>query len=222
MLATERRLDSANFAAEFNMPAFPKLIRRFLYDQLNPESELTSSDVPLRDCPAFTGKVSIFSSAAASYYAPSDPSGVGGMRREHIRATRSWRRGVPRYDCAFVNMRPHLKGMRGLDVVRVLAFFSIKHCSITYPCALVHWYSVIGEEPDEDTGMWMVEPDMADDGSRVVDIIHLDTIYRAAHLLPSFGADHIPKGITADNSLDLFMAFYVNKFIDHHAFEIAS
>ena len=90
MLATERRLDPAKFTAEFDVPAFPKLIRCFLYDQLNPESELTSADVRLHDCPAFTGKVSVFSSAAATYYAPSNPSGVGGMCREHIQATRSW------------------------------------------------------------------------------------------------------------------------------------
>ena len=153
MLATEWRLNLANFAAKFNMPALLKLIQCFLYDQLNPESELTSSDVPLRDCPVFTRKVSIFSSATASYYAPSDLSGVGSMCWEHIWATCSWRHGLAWYDCAFVNMRPHLKGMRGLDIVHVLAFFSIKHCSITYPCALMHWYSVIGEKPDEDTGM---------------------------------------------------------------------
>ena len=70
--------------------------------------------------------------------------------------------------------------------------------------------------------MWMVQPDIADDGSCIMDIIHLDTVYHAAHLLPSFGDDFIPKGITAENSLDLFIAFYVNKFIDHHAFNIAS
>ena len=57
--------------------------------------------------------------------------------------------------------------------------------------------------------MWMVELDMADDGSCVVDIIHLDTIYHAAHLLPSFGADHIPKGITAANSLDLYHNYFL-------------
>jgi len=111
--------------------------------------------------------------------------------------------------------------MRGLDVVRVLAFFSFTHRNKLYPCALVHWYSIIGDDPDEDTGMWMVSPDMVE-GSPEVSIIHLDTIFRAAHLLPSFGQAHLARGITYYNSLDAFLAFYVNKFIDNHAFEIAS
>ena len=44
----------------------------------------------------------------------------------------------------------------------------------------------------------------------------------------SYGTSHgvhgeafVPKMVTHDNSLDLFYSFYVNKFVDHHAFEIA-
>ena len=143
------------------------------------------------------------------------------MRREHIRATSSWRQGPARYDCAFVNSRPELEGMRGLDVVRILLFFSFEFETVTYPCALVHWFSLVDEERDEDTGMWMVQPDV-EDGSLAVSVIHLDCIFRAAHLLPIYGNNPIPRNISLHNSLDAFAAFYVNKYIDHHAFEIAS
>lgn len=181
----QRKRKVVDLAVEIGQPQLPELVRRFLYDQLYPDSHLTSSDVSLNACPTFSGDISVFPSAAATYYAPSDPSGVGGMRREHIRATSSWRQGPARYDCAFVNSRPQLEGMRGLDVVRILLFFSFEFKAVTYPCALVHWFSLVEEERDEDTGMWMIQPEVAD-GSPVVSVIHLDCIFRAAHLLPIF------------------------------------
>ena len=36
-----------------------------------------------------------------------------------------------------------------------------------------------------------------------------------------FGQDPIPKDIPLAYSLDVFRAYYVNKYIDHHSFEIA-
>jgi len=111
--------------------------------------------------------------------------------------------------------------MRGLEVARVRAFFSFKFRNVSYPCALVRWYSCDGDGPDEDTGMWVVEPDSHADGSAFTAIIHLDSILRAAHLIGVFGQDPIPKDIPLAYSLDVFRAYYVNKYIDHHSFEIA-
>ena len=210
-----------NLATKIEQPRLIELVRRFLYDQLYPDSNLPSSDVSLNACPIFFGKVSVFLSAVATYYAPSDPCGIGGMHREHIRATPSWRRGPARYDCVFVNSRPELEGMRGLDVVRILLLFSFPFKGITYPCALVHWFSIIGEEPDEDTGMWMVRPAATEDGQPEVSVIHLDCVFRAAHLLPIYGDIPAPDNVSLYNSLDAFAGFYVNKYADHHAFEIA-
>lgn len=53
---------------------------------------------------------------------------------------------------------------------------------ITYPCALVHWFSTVGDSPDDETGMWMVEPDFLR-GKRVLEVIHLDSILRGAHVI---------------------------------------
>ena len=135
------------------------------------------------------------------------------MHREHIRATPSWRQGHPRYDCVFLNSRPELDGMRALDVVRVLLFFSFTFEDVTYPCALVRWFSVVGNEPDEDTGMWMVRPEVTDDGLPDISVIHLDCIVRAVHLLPVYGDNPIPRSISLHNSLDAFAAFYVTSML---------
>jgi hypothetical protein len=216
-----QRLEPVAFAAKIRLSIFPQLIRRFLYDQLYPQSRLSSSDVALSACPAFSGLISIVPSATISFYAPSDPSRIDGMRREQIQATDSWQGGPARHDCVLVNSRPNLDGMRGLDVARILAFFSFTHLNKVYPCALVHWYTVIGDACNENTGMWMVKPDM-DNNAPVISIIHVDTIFRAAHLLPIFGRNFISHDVTYSNSLDKFEAYYVNRFADHHTFEITS
>ena len=72
------------------LPTLQEEIRHFLYDQLYPFSDIPGDRVDLRVCPDFQGKVSVFNSAKAVFFAPSDQSGVGGMRREIIHATPSW------------------------------------------------------------------------------------------------------------------------------------
>ncbi|KAG1852510.1 hypothetical protein F4604DRAFT_1591937 [Suillus subluteus] len=143
------------------------------------------------------------------------------MRREHIRAAPSWRRGPPRLDTVFINTASE-DSINGMEVGRVLCFFSFYHSGEIFPCALIHWFKLIGDKPDPDIGMWMVRPSFHEDGSRELSVIHLDTIIHASHLLLIFGDDFIEDDITFHNSLDLFKGFYVNKFVDHNSFEIAS
>ena len=69
--------------------------------------------------------------------------------------------------------------------------------------------------------MWMVQPAVTEDGLPDVSVIPLDCVIRAAHLLPIYGDTPIPDNVSHHNSLDAFVAFYVNKYADHHAFEIA-
>jgi hypothetical protein len=101
-------------------------------------------------------------------------------------------------------------------------FFSFSFEGTLYPCALVHWYVRKDTSPDETTGMWIVEPEKGDDGEILATIIHLDTIVRAAHLLPIFGSERVSRALSFTDTLDKFTSFYVNKYVDHHAFEIAS
>ncbi|KAF8144434.1 hypothetical protein K438DRAFT_1631788, partial [Mycena galopus ATCC 62051] len=51
--------------------------------------------------------------------------------------------------------------------------------------------------------------------------VHLDTFFRGAHLIPVYSSAHIPVNFRYQYSLDAFKAFHVNKYIDHHANEIA-
>src|SRR5258708_18477998 len=135
-------------------PDFVDLIRRFLYAQHHLESNI--EHISLDDLPAFHEKVTLYPSTVATFYAPSDISGTGGMRCEYIRATSDWgKKHKRRYNCIFVNSDPSASAMRGLKVLLVFHFFSFKLLVFTYPCALVQWYSHVADEPDEDTGMWI-------------------------------------------------------------------
>ncbi|KAF7368105.1 hypothetical protein MSAN_00876700 [Mycena sanguinolenta] len=180
----------AALAQFLNLPDLVPLVRRFLYLQDHPDHNL-NAPLPLDHCPDAPRSIRVFPSAIAKFYAPSDQSGIHGMLHERIRAVRSWRGGAARYDCVFVEANPDLPGFRGLLAARVLLFMSFKYGGITYPCALVTWFSTIGDEPCPDVGMWMVEPDTDKRGRRVMDIIHIDTILRSAHLIDRFQAFYI-------------------------------
>jgi hypothetical protein len=69
--------------------------------------------------------------------------------------------------------------------------------------------------------MWRVEPDRGAGGRRMTSIIHVDTILRAAHLIGVAGSDFLPRTLSFSDSLSAFRLFYVNKYADHHAHEIA-
>jgi hypothetical protein len=143
------------------------------------------------------------------------------MRCERIHAVDTWRNGASWNDCVFVSTDSTSEGMRGFDIARLRLFFSFKHEGIRYPCALIHWYSHIGDSLDENTGMWVVRPDIQD-GTQSACIVHLDTIFRTAHLLPVYWNKFVPSYLDFSQTLDAFHSYYVNKYIDHHAFKIAS
>ena len=69
--------------------------------------------------------------------------------------------------------------------------------------------------------MWVVEPDVLGNGEAFTLIIHLNMIIRASHLIPVFGPQHVSKTLSFTDTLDAFFSFYVNKYVNHHAFEIA-
>ncbi|KAH9011269.1 hypothetical protein EDB84DRAFT_1540472 [Lactarius hengduanensis] len=212
-------------ARRIGQQELPLLTRRFLYDYLHPQSQIPASHIPEDDLPQVPNNVYVYTSIRAVFYAPSDLSGLGGLRHERIRSTQSWYGGPPRRDCVFVGNRdlPDAPGMRGLLVARVLLFFSfVDQGSTKYPCALVHWFSIVGDDPCDETGMWIVKPDFRR-GRPSLEVIHLDTILRGAHLIGVSGTHFLPNDLdfTFDKSLDAFSLFYVNKYVDHHAHEIA-
>jgi len=66
-------------ADHINQPQFVPLLRRFLYDEINPDSEMPSVDILLDECPRFVGTISVYHSAIACFYALSDLCSTGGM-----------------------------------------------------------------------------------------------------------------------------------------------
>ncbi|KAG1805291.1 hypothetical protein EV424DRAFT_1474394 [Suillus variegatus] len=207
---------------ELDIPHLSDLLRCFLFQQMHPDDPRCHhdpSDVPLSECPLYLSKIAVFNSASSRFYAPSDLSGIGGMRTEHIRSCPSWRGGHSRNDCVFVNTDSSLPGMQGLEVARVCAFFSFQYRF--YPCIVVRWFDKIGDAADEDMGMWMVRPGEGANNTAGYAIIHIDAIYRAAHLIPVYSTEFLPPELKFYHSYDAFCAYYVNKYADHHTFEIA-
>lgn len=181
-------------------------------------------DMDINLCPdiSSTLHIQIYHSASTVYHAPSDLSGIGGMHREYIRATPNWRKkGMPRYDCVFVERDPEKEGFQSLGVAQVQMFFTFRHDNILYSCALIHWFETYGDGPCPETGMWRVKPDFDQQQQRVCSVIHIDSILRAAHLLPVFGKKIIPENFQSYQSLRAFQLYYVNKYADHHSHEVA-
>ncbi|KAJ6487526.1 hypothetical protein DFH09DRAFT_1339396 [Mycena vulgaris] len=151
--------DITELAAHIKQPRLPELVWRSLHDQLNPDSAIPSPHVPLDSCPYFDGRISVFLSAGARFYAPNDLCGADGMSRERIRDNCNWHRQCPRCDTVFVVMDSDLPGMPGMAICRVLFFFSFTYSDSQYPCTLVHWHKHVENGPDDDTGMRLVAPD---------------------------------------------------------------
>ncbi|KIK45312.1 hypothetical protein CY34DRAFT_78172, partial [Suillus luteus UH-Slu-Lm8-n1] len=71
------------------------------------------------------------------------------------------------------------------------------------------------------TRMWTVRPAHHANHSLHISIIHIDLIYRAAHLIPVYGGRFISYDLKYYQSYDTFQAYYMNKYADHHTFDIA-
>jgi len=203
-------------------PNLPDLVRKYLLQRAYPDADVHTLAAARHINPSHAERLKVFHSARAIFCAPSNPSTAAGMFHETIRATPAWNRGEipgPRYDCVFVsNGEGSESDMSGLLVARVLLFFSFVFNGELHQCALVHWYSVFGGQPDPDNGMWVVTPDFFD-GAPDLAIIHIDSIFRAAHLLPIFDANSLPRTLNYTSTLDSFKGFYVNNYIDYHAYE---
>ncbi|KAI6011092.1 hypothetical protein EDC04DRAFT_2871132 [Pisolithus marmoratus] len=210
--------NTRDLAIELNIPQFHDILWCFLQSQLQHDDH-DPEDVPLDECPFYDGSVNVYNSMSSTFYAPSDVSGLHGMCHKHICCSPTWRNKGSCYDCVFVITNPHTKGMLGLDVTRVLCFFSFKHLGMEYPCVVICWFDHVGDGPNN-TGMWVVHMCNAQD----IAIIHIDTIYCAAQLIPVYASQHgiDPASIKLNESYDKFQFYYVNKFADHHAFEIVS
>jgi len=181
-----------------------------------PTAETAPVDLSLYE---FLGHIHVYHSATATFYAPSDLCGSGGLFRETIRSTPYFRGGLRR-DTVFVERDATKAGMEGMDAARVQLFFSFSTGRNTYSCALINWYLHDRDAgPDEDTGMWEVELERVG-GRSPVEVIHLDSIVRGAHLIPIYGQFVVPPRSKYFDTLDSYQSFFVNHFVDHHSREL--
>ncbi|KAG1720920.1 uncharacterized protein EDB91DRAFT_1240360 [Suillus paluster] len=201
---TKRARNVLALADELHLPSLPALICHFLYEQTRPDNTLNMYDIPLAACPRYEGKISVFNSVCSRFYVPSDLSRIGGMQVEHIHSCPMWRNEFSRHDCVF-------------------AFFSFNYAGTVYPCAVVHWFDVIGGSPDPETGMWVVQPSLQ---CQPCAYTHYHTCRTPSTMLLtsslSTGNQFVHLDITLHVSYDAFRAYHVNKYVDHHTFEIAS
>ncbi|KAI9465113.1 hypothetical protein F5148DRAFT_982031, partial [Russula earlei] len=84
-----------------------------------------------------------------------------------------------------------------------------------YSCTLINWF-VHTDQPDNDTGMWMAALECDWNGHPTVQVITIDTIACAAHLLPIYGSSRVPDDFCHREALDQYRYFFVNDFVDHH------
>ncbi len=168
------------------------------------------------ECPyVWSGeRVDVYHCATATFHAPSELAGPGGMPRELIRATPRWFGLYPRFDTVLVSLDRDALGLDGMMVARVRCFFAYPDEDIVHECALVEWFIMDQPERDEVTGMWIVRPDVHEDGTHVTDVISIDSMVRAwGHLAPVYGTTPLPPDFRYADSLDAFRRYYVNWYI---------
>ena len=71
-----------------------------------------------------------------------------------------------------------------MSAVHVHLLFSFKYGGVTYPCALVEWFKKVGDNPDAQTRMWIVEPELDVNNEQLCSVLHLDSFVRGAHIVP--------------------------------------
>jgi len=183
----------SHVADHLGLQGLQEAICRFLYDQVSPDAEIPGDCVDLHLCPRFDGKLRVFHSAAVTFCAPSDQLGVGGYVPRNNTCDTILARGPPHYDCVYVAKGGiDTEGFHSLMVGRVRLFFSCLHAGHTYSCMLVDWFIPVADEPDEVTGMWIVAPEVDNDGHHVQCVISLDLVVGGAHLIGVYGSEFIP------------------------------
>lgn len=197
----------------------PTLLRLFLYEQQHPEFDGDIADIPLDKCPHFNGRIFVYHSAVAQFYAPSDLCGAGGMYHKRIRSVPEWQGEHARCDTVFVETNSDQHGICGMCIARVMLFFLFVFEGKYYPCALVHWFVPVGHSVEDETGLWVVKPEFTLNGQRHLAVVHLDCISRGAHLTGVYGSSLLPDDFHFSYSLDVFRSYFVNSYADHHMHE---
>ncbi|KAE9384731.1 hypothetical protein BT96DRAFT_1095978 [Gymnopus androsaceus JB14] len=192
---------------KIGQPTFNRCILEFLHDLDNPQSSTSASDIPIQHLPLFAQDIHVYHSALARFHTPSDLCGVGGMYREGQIPTD-------------VSDSDDIQTIHGMVPARVLLFFTFKYYNEVVECAFVQWFAPTANGPDRETGMWMVVPEKLSNGTPSTAVVSLKAVVRGVHLIPDFGDTPIPEDFDYTVSLDVFPSFFVNRYSDHHMYEL--
>jgi hypothetical protein len=89
------------------------------------------------------------------FFVPSNLCGVGGMHQEQIHSTPSWY-DHPHHNTIFIILDDTLPGMEGMVITCIQLLLLFNYSGINHHCTLVNWLVCRDDEPDPDTGMWIV------------------------------------------------------------------
>ena len=81
--------------------------------------------------------------------------------------------------------------MSGYALAQLLLLFSFKYSGEDFPVVLIWWYKLLGDSRDKATGMWIVKCEYLGDDTPYLSVVHMDTFFCVAHLLPYFGQNSI-------------------------------
>ena len=194
--------DIQSLAEHLNILNLLLLTSQFLFDQLHPNGP-SVDEQPWESLPNIPSLISVFHSAHAIFYTPSDVLGSHGMLHQIIWSTPSWCRKEAQYNCVLVVEDEDKPRMWGMSVGCVCTFLSFLYNDTTYPCAHIDHFKHVGHSPDAVTGMWKVQPELV--GSMPVQsVVHIDTILCNFHLIPAYGDGPIPHQLHYSRSLDIF------------------
>ncbi|KAJ6620508.1 hypothetical protein B0H10DRAFT_1946053 [Mycena sp. CBHHK59/15] len=180
-------------------PHFTALFWRFLYEEVHgPPDDDAALLIPLNDCPIFTGQLTVHHSAVTRFYVPSDLCGAGGMYHEWIHSDPHWHSHA-QWE-VLIDVGAPVMG--GLVIGCVLLFFSLTYAKQDYQCALITWLVPVGNTPDPDLGMWVVEPE-----------------YKGTHLIGVYGTAALLEDFHYSDTLDAFNTYFISPYADHHMHE---
>jgi hypothetical protein len=204
------------------MPDLHLKLRRLIHERRFPDEDV--DEVEDDALPHYEGRLSIYDSASAIFYAPSELAGPHGMHLEIIRSKSLWRGEYERRDTVLVKAGDNNDILGGMYVARIVRFLSFTYDGVRQPCALVEWYLPLDAEPDEVTGMWRVRSHLQrrrrgeQIARRHMDLIRLEDIVRGCHLVPEYGERWIDH-THFSHSLLRYRTFFVNHYIDFHSHE---
>ncbi|KAJ2921951.1 hypothetical protein H1R20_g15145, partial [Candolleomyces eurysporus] len=194
-------------AQAISMPQFANAFLDYLFRARFPTQQ---PPVDIARAIFFTGRIYVHHSAVCRFFAPSDACGAGGMQHQIIRCNPTWRQ-KGRYDTVFVSESDE-PGMAGMMIAQLRLLFSFNDpvTGLDHECALVNWFPLIADEPDQTTGMWIVEREEEEGEAggfyQPLQVISLATIVRGAHLLPVYGKGYLPENFDFADSLEAFQS----------------